>query len=76
LHYYFSDEFGEFVAEMIVVVDKVEYEGKEPESTTVESALKSTAQGGKLGHLKVDPQSLTMRAPSMIIVLNYFKIYH
>ena len=46
-------------------MDKSEYEGKVPESMTVEQALEETARGGNIGSLKIDPQSLTMRAPSM-----------
>ena len=56
-------KFGQFIAEMLVVVDKVEYEAKVEDSMSVEKALKDTANGGKIGSLKIDPQSLTMRAP-------------
>lgn len=52
---------------MLVVVDKSEYEGKVSESVTVEQALQETARGGNVGSLKVDPQSLTMRAPGKSI---------
>ena len=56
-------KFGQFIAEMLVVVDKEEYEAKAEESMSVEKALKDTARGGNIGGLKIDPQSLTMRAP-------------
>lgn len=48
---------------MLVVVDKEEYEAKAEDSMSVEKALKDTARGGNIGGLKIDPQSLTMRAP-------------
>ena len=51
---------------MVIVVDKDEYEAKTSSDTTVESALEDTAEGGRIGSLQVDPQSLTMRAPGMI----------
>ena len=63
----FSDDFGEFVADMVIVVDQEEYEAKCNDCMTVEKALKETAKGGQIGNLKVDPQSLTMKAPSKTI---------
>ncbi len=59
----FSDRFGEFVVDMIVVVDKDTYDKKEEFDMTVEQALAETVDGGKIGVLNVDPKSLELRAP-------------
>lgn len=67
-----SAEFGEFTADMIVVIDKQEYDAKTDDKMTVEKALKETAQGGQIGNLKIDPQSLTMRAPGNSSVFKIF----
>jgi hypothetical protein len=59
----YSDRFGEFVVDMIVVVDKTAYDGKEDFEMTVEQALTETVDAGKIGVLSVDPKSLELRAP-------------
>ena len=55
--------FGEFVAEMLVTVDKDAYEKKESGSTTVEDAVRDAFGSGRVGNLKVEPESLVMKAP-------------
>ncbi|TRY75553.1 hypothetical protein TCAL_06383 [Tigriopus californicus] len=55
--------FGEFEADMFVVVDKDEYEAKEPEAMTMEKAIEESVKDGMVGSLQVDPQSLVLRAP-------------
>lgn len=49
---------------MFVVVDKDEYEAKEPEAMTVEKAIEESVKDGMVGALQVDPQSLVLRSPS------------
>ena len=49
----------------MVVVDKDEYDAKTNEMT-IEKALKNTANGGRLGSLYIDPNSLTIREPSKL----------
>ncbi len=58
-----SDKFGEFVVDMVVVVDKTVYDAKEDFEMTVEQALTEEVEDGKLGLLNVDPKSLELRAP-------------
>ena len=48
---------------MLVTVDKSAYESKDAGTTTVEEAVRGTFQGGRLGNLKVEPESLVMKAP-------------
>ena len=51
---------------MVVIVDEENFiKGNEisDDSMTVEKALNATAQGKKIGTLKIDPASLTVRAP-------------
>ena len=55
--------FGEFLADMMVVVNKDEYEAKQAGDMTVEKAIKDVAISGKVGNLQVDPQSLELKAP-------------
>ncbi len=64
--FFCSDDFGEFVADMVIVVDKENYEAKDVSDTTVEEALEDTANGGRIGNLQIDPQSLKMKAPGML----------
>jgi hypothetical protein len=59
----FSDNFGEFFAEMVVVVDKDAYDAKDQSEMTVEQALTETVERGKIGLLSVDRKSLDLRAP-------------
>jgi hypothetical protein len=54
-----SRQDSEFVANLVVVVDKEEFEA-EADPLTVETALLETMAGGRLGHLKVDPNSLEL----------------
>jgi hypothetical protein len=58
-----SDKFGEFVVDMVVIVDKTVYDAKEDFEMTVEQALTEEVEDGKLGLLNVDPKSLELRAP-------------
>lgn len=44
----------------MVVLDKNEFESVEEKEVTVASALEETVSGGRLGSLRLDPQSLTM----------------
>ena len=60
---FYSKNSGEFIADFMVVVDKDEYDAKTNEMT-IEKALKNTANGGRLGSLYLDPDSLTIREPS------------
>ena len=48
---------------MVVIVDKEDYDAKDNGAMTVEKALEETAEGGRIGNLRIDPKSLTMRAP-------------
>jgi hypothetical protein len=66
---FFSDNFGEFVTEMVVVVDKEAYEAKDDSELSVEQALTETVEGGKIGVLNVDPKSLDLRAPGKLQIL-------
>ena len=50
---------------MVVVVDKEEHDAKNNGDMTVKKALEDTARGGRLGALKVDPESLTLREPGI-----------
>jgi len=54
-----SKNQGEFVTDLIIVLDKNTFEG-EDNKLTVEKALKDTVSGGRVGSLNVDPESLTM----------------
>ena len=58
--------FGEFLADMMVVVNKDEYESKDVEQMTVEKAVGEVARGGRVGNLKVDPESLELKAPGKL----------
>ena len=58
-----SDKFGEFIVDMVVIVDKTLYDAKEDFEMTVEQALTKEVEDGKLGLLNVDPKSLKLRAP-------------
>jgi len=66
-----SDNQGEFYTDMVVVVDKEQFEKggeNEVEKLTVETALQETVEGGRVGNLFVDPQSLTMGEAKSTIV--------
>ena len=52
---------------MVVVVDKEEHDAKNNGDMTVKKALEDTARGGRLGALKVDPESLTLREPGITL---------
>jgi len=56
---FFSANQGEFEIELIVMVDKNEFES-EGETPTVEEALETTVKGGKIAGIKVDPKSLSL----------------
>ena len=56
---YFSEGQGEFESDLMVIVDKNEFEAV-PEALTVEQALQQTVEGGKIGNLAVDPKSLSL----------------
>lgn len=53
---------------MVVVINRDEYEAKEPSALTVEEAIMDTFEDGQLGNLKVEPQSLVMRGASALDV--------
>jgi len=55
----FSDNQGEFISDLRVVVDQDKYTEKE-DDLTVEDALQKTVGEGRVGRLYVDPESLTM----------------
>ena len=57
-----DEPFGEFEAQMLVVVDQKEYEAKQ-DDMTVEEAIKETFDEGRVGNLKVEPESLVTKAP-------------
>ena len=57
---------------MVVIVDKEDYDAKNNADMTVEKALEDTARGGRIGNLKIDPESLTMRAPGITFHYNNF----
>ena len=67
----FSKNQGEFVTDLVVVLDKNEFEAEE-EKLTVEDALKQTVTGGRVGSLVVDPESLTMGEISYLNHQNTF----
>ena len=67
----FSKNQGEFVTDLVVVLDKNEFEAEE-EKLTVEDALKQTVTGGRVGSLVVDPESLTMGEISYLNHQNIF----
>ena len=56
-------QFGEFEAQMIVIVDQKAYEAKEAATPTVEEAILDTFSEGRVGALKVEPDSLVVKAP-------------
>jgi hypothetical protein len=56
---YFSEGQGEFESDLVVIVDKNEFEAV-PEALTVEEALQQTVEGGKIGNLRVDRESLSL----------------
>ena len=47
----------------MVVVDKTEYELNEDENVKVPKVLEETVQGGRVGALHVDPESLVYQEP-------------
>jgi len=58
---FYSERQGEFDSELMVVVDKSEYEaGTGPR---VEQALQKTVAGGRIGNLRVDSSSLSTDDP-------------
>ena len=62
---------------MVVVVDKEEHDAKNNGDMTVKKALEDTARGGRLGALKVDPESLTLREPGIFnfLLLQFFYVF-
>eukprot|EP00092_Neocalanus_flemingeri_P024776 GFUD01026865.1.p1 GENE.GFUD01026865.1~~GFUD01026865.1.p1 ORF type:complete len:678 (-),score=153.52 GFUD01026865.1:380-2230(-) len=56
---FFSENQGEFESDLMVFIDKNEYEAV-PEALTVEEALQQTVEGGRVGNLDVDPNSLSL----------------
>ncbi len=59
-------QFGEFEAEMMVVVDKEEYDGRAEDTPTVEEAIRDAVAEGRVGALQVEPESLVLQAPGMV----------
>ena len=55
----FSKNQGEFLTDLVVVLDKNQFEDAD-EKLTVEDALKQSVNTGKVGSIFVDPESLTM----------------
>jgi len=60
---------GEFTSDMVVVVDKEEYDAKSNSDLSVEQAFEESVQGGRIGILSVDPASLQLRSPGINTVL-------
>ena len=56
---FYSKGQGEFDADLVVIVDKNEFDAV-PEALTVEEALRQTVEGGRIGNLAVDPNSLSL----------------
>ena len=52
-----SKNQGEIDTDFVVLLDKAEFEGREEGAETVETALNHTAKVGRVGRLKIDPQS-------------------
>ena len=56
-----SEGQGEFDSDLMIIVDKNEFEAvPEADALTVEDALQLTVNGGKIGNLHVDPNSLSL----------------
>jgi hypothetical protein len=55
--------FGELKAELLVVVDRNEYEAAGDEGSKVENVLKDVIAEGRVGNLQVEPESLVIRSP-------------
>ena len=60
---FFSKSFGEFVAEIVVIVDKGEWDarGDTGNAMSVEKALEKAAKSGRIGSLQVDTESLKLK---------------
>ena len=58
-----SKSFGEFVAEIVVIVDKEEWDarGDTANAMSVEKALEKAARSGRIGSLQVDTESLKLK---------------
>ena len=63
LIFFFSKSFGEFVAEIVVIVDKGEWDarGDTGNAMSVEKALEKAAKSGRIGSLQVDTESLKLK---------------
>ena len=61
--FFFSKSFGEFVAEIVVIVDKGEWDarGDTGNAMSVEKALEKAAKSGRIGSLQVDTESLKLK---------------
>ena len=59
IYFYFSKGQGEFESDLVVILDKNDFEAQ-PEAITVEEALQKAVDGGKIGNLAVDPKSLSL----------------
>lgn len=63
IDFIFSKSFGEFVAEIVVIVDKGEWDarGDTANAMSVEKALEKAAKSGRIGSLQVDTESLKLK---------------
>ena len=51
---------------MVVIIDKEAHDASSDDAMSVQSALKEAARGGRIGNLKVDAESLTLKDPGII----------
>ena len=61
-HFRTDKTFGELEAQMTVVVDRDEYESSGTDMK-VKNVLEAVANKGRIGNLKVEPESLIVREP-------------
>jgi hypothetical protein len=64
---FFSRQDGEFETDIVVLVDKNEFESEES-PLTVEAALKDTVSRGRIGIFKVQPSSLSLDGVGKFVV--------
>ena len=68
----FSKSFGEFVAEIVVIVDKEEWDarGDTANAMSVEKALDKAAKSGRIGSLQVDTESLKLKEAGKLSIMS------
>ena len=67
---FFSRQDGEFETDIVVLVDKNEFESEES-PLTVEAALKDTVSRGRIGIFKVQPSSLSLDGVGKFVVTDH-----